>query len=462
LPRRAVRLEVQDEPPPFMARRHESCFILYNNPSLVFNVSTMFPAIPKINKALVLSADLEGGMVYMAHDLRRTGADVTKVVLCFQDYTYHWKGIPCVEYDAPLEEFKDWLRVYVKEHGVDTLVLYNDHRPYNKEGAEVAKELGIHTLVFELGLLRPNWTTIFSSQFDHFSDIKKFWDAHRHDEWPLEEPAVCEARERPDSKVKILKLVVRGAVARWATLFSSRFLGHRDNRNVRFRDHTVPSLIGTYRFYLRYFDYRYNAKFKGEWNQKYYLCPLQVHYDTQITERSNFESIEEFIELTTASFMKHAPEDTMLIFKVHPMDRGYKDYKTEIELLKERYQTKRILYIDRIHLPTALRHARACITINSSVGLSAVEAKTPTLVLGEAIYDLEEVTVSCGLDEIWTSKEKVNKRMVDKFISLLKITTQAQGVMYQRTLHCDGYAKIQWPPLFKHLFERNNEDTHSL
>ena len=54
----------------------------------------------------------------------------------------------------------------------------------------------------------------------------------------------------------------------------------------------------------------------------------------------------------------------------------------------------RIFYLDRIHLPTTLDHARGCVTINSSVGLAALIHGAPTITLGEAAYNLRGLTFS--------------------------------------------------------------------
>ena len=67
---------------------------------------------------------------------------------------------------------------------------------------------------------------------------------------------------------------------------------------------------------------RLTNKFAG----RYFLVPLQVHNDAQIEKHSDYVSVENFIEEVTASFARHAPRGRLLVFKHHPMDRGYCDY----------------------------------------------------------------------------------------------------------------------------------------
>ena len=134
------------------------------------------------------------------------------------------------------------------------------------------------------------------------------------------------------------------------------------------------------------------------------------------------------------------------------MDRGYKDYQQLIKSLQSKPGKDRILYLDRIHLPTALDHARACVTINSSVGLSALIHNTPVITLGEASYSLKGLTYQGKLDEFWHQHGKVNKGHVQNYVALLKLTSQGQGTLYQRLYSCSGRCKIAWPEEFKTVF----------
>ena len=51
----------------------------------------MLPSIPKPRKALILLADLEGGLAKVAKDLQNAGTDVVKVAFNYADYYYELK-----------------------------------------------------------------------------------------------------------------------------------------------------------------------------------------------------------------------------------------------------------------------------------------------------------------------------------------------------------------------------------
>ena len=190
----------------------------------------------------------------------------------------------------------------------------------------------------------------------------------------------------------------------------------------------------------------------GEWSGTYYAVPLQVHSDTQITRCSDFNSIEQFIKKVVRSFESHAAPDARLVFKVHPMDRGYKDYTDLIAGLNHRLGGDRILYVDRVHLPTLLANSLGVVNINSSVGISGLVHHVPVLTLGSAVYDLEGLTFRGELDDFWTAAKAPKPQRVKHFINLLLNTSQGRGTLSQRCFDVANRCKIQWPKPFQDEF----------
>ena len=71
----------------------------------------------------------------------------------------------------------------------------------------------------------------------------------------------------------------------------------------------------------------------SQYDGHYFVCPLQVHCDMQVIEHSDFNSIEHFIGDVLASFTEHAASNKAIVFKHHPLDRGYKDYSELFDCL---------------------------------------------------------------------------------------------------------------------------------
>lgn len=65
----------------------------------------------------------------------------------------------------------------------------------------------------------------------------------------------------------------------------------------------------------------------------YFFVPLQVHLDSQLGH-SPYATVNQFIREVVTTFAQRAPRDHALLLKLHPMDRPYSDYSTDIEALR--------------------------------------------------------------------------------------------------------------------------------
>ena len=404
------------------------------------------------NNALILQGDWEGGLSNVALDLMATGKSVTKVVFHAGDWIYKWKKVPTVDFDAKINSFETWLRDYIDENAVDCIILYNQYRPYNQIGWDIAKELDIECIVLELGLLRPDYCSIYTRDLNHFDYIAEKWGSLVSSDDDISGPVEPIRLGVMSTPCKMTQFAIFYLFSRLVAKFGRRYRHYIDQRSLSFRHHLAAGIKGILRFQGREKQHRFDRVFSSRWSGKYYVVPLQVHTDSQITERSNFENMEQFIQHVAKSFVEFAPANTKLIFKVHPMDRGYKDYHKLIKTLQSSTGGGRIFYLDRIHLPTLLDHAKGCVTINSSVGISALIHGVPTMTMGVAAYELEGLTYKGSLDDFWKHHGEIDKQLVTKFINLLKLTSQAQGVLYQKLYATPGLCKIVWPQQFEHLF----------
>ena len=127
----------------------------------------------------------------------------------------------------------------------------------------------------------------------------------------------------------------------------------------------------------------------------------------------------------------------MLIFKHHPVDRGRKDYKNfiiEQAILLDIEDKVLVLY--DIYLPSLLKNAKGTITINSTVGLSSLYHETPTITLGNAIYDIEGLTSKgMSLDDFWHNQVNPDMDLLDKYRAYIIKNTQLNGSFYGKFPH---------------------------
>ncbi len=400
-------------------------------------------------KVLIVQGDWEAGMSRLALDLKDAGHEVGKVFFCAPDLIYKFRGVRTHLFRKPLAEFDAWLRELVESEGYDTFYLYNHYRPYNQVAWNLAGELDLGCWVFELGLIRPNCVTVFSRETLPLPTLAKAWKkllkngkAPRGIETPRE---LCSV----STPAKLVSFCTNFFLSRVTSPLFPNFV---DQRDMKLLKHFKHGVIHLWRSIERGRDCEMDPLFAGELAGQYYAVPLQVHSDTQITMCSDFNSIEQFIKKVVRSFEKFAPADTKLVFKVHPMDRGYKDYTDLIAGLDHRLGGGRILYVDRVLLPSLLANSRGVVNINSSVGISGLVHQAPVITLGTAVYDLEDLTYRNGLDAFWTQAEKPKPARVRAFMNLLLATSQGRGTLSQKCFDVTGRCRIQWPKPFRDEF----------
>lgn len=183
--------------------------------------------------------------------------------------------------------------------------------------------------------------------------------------------------------------------------------------------------------------------------------PLQLASDYQMSHHSPYNSVREFIADVIHSFHLNTPTDAVLLFKHHPLD-PYEDYKSFITEEVDRYGLHgRVMYCVNGHLPTILNNCTGAITINSTVGISALLHRRPLCVRGTAIYDLDGL-VTRDMDEFmkkpWTFLP--DRGLFEGFRNYHLVTTQAAG-NFHRALFKGTKTGLLWPNETK--FEKHLE-----
>ena len=92
----------------------------------------------------------------------------------------------------------------------------------------------------------------------------------------------------------------------------------------------------------------------------------------------------------------------------------------------------RLIYVHDLHLPTLLKHARGVVTMNSTVGTSALFHRAPVKVMGRAIYDIPGLTTQAPLDQFFQSPDQVDHELYEQFMRWLRANNQVNGSFYKR------------------------------
>lgn len=392
------------------------------------------------NNVLLLQGPMGPFFRRLARDLEWVGAKVCKVNFNGGDWLFY--PADSIAFRGRMEEWENFLDQLLTERGIDTVLLFGDCRPIHKVAHRLATSRGIDVGVFEEGYFRPNHITFERFGVNALSRLPRT---------PIFYLNSKQKHPRPVQPVG--KCFWYGVL--WAILYyvASALLRPLFHHYRHHRPLTLGEMFPWLRSVWRKWAYRVREhgvqeKLTDSLSGRYFLVPLQVSNDAQICEHSRFETVDEFIRITIESFAQHAPENTHLVIKHHPMDRGYHDYRRVIAGLTKSWKLHgRVHYIHDQHLPTLLRHALGVVVVNSTVGLSALHHRVPVKVCGSAIYDMQGLTCQAPLSAFWriAPLSRPSQKLYLHFRAYLEEHTQLNGNFYKRLPLPGSHAGMIWP-----------------
>ncbi|WP_207168560.1 capsule biosynthesis protein [Thiocystis violacea] len=408
-------------------------------------------------------------------DLEAAGAVVHKVNFCAGDRLYYPFG--AVDFRGSLDDWPAFLNGLIGQFKIDTVFLFGDCRFYHRVVPQVIRWRRIALYVFEEGYLRPDFITVEPGGANNYSSMSRDPDFYRR------QPFQPIARGKP---VQVTNAFVWAAVysifyALANTVLRWRFPHYQHHRSLSpIREAFFWARSAWRKRLFAYREQRVADWLNGSAAKHYFLVPLQTHNDAQISVHSRFSGIEEFIENVLISFARSvrtseagdrsliaessppAPAagacptllssqqsgpSPYLVFKHHPLDRGYRDYGVFLQRMIRKHGLEgRVVYVHDVHLPTLLSNALGTIVVNSTVGLSSILHGTPVCVLGDPVYHMPGLTFQGALDEFWHAPGQVDKLLFERFRAWLRAQNQANGSFYARLSPLNSRTGVLWPP----------------
>jgi capsular polysaccharide export protein len=366
----------------------------------------------------------------LANFLQSRGIEVVKVNLNGGDALFFpsWASPGTIyTFNSSATRWRPFLRQVMGRHSIDAVVLFGDCRFYHRVAARLARRLGVEVFVFEEGYLRPDYITLARNAVNGHAGLSSDSSFYR----TLPDRPIAPAQSMSQRAVYsgVLFAALYGLAGR---LGRRRFPNYRHHRQYFSMRHGLCWVRGWLRKYLyRVHERNTLALLGGPLSNRFFLVPLQVHKDAQVLFHSPYRSIVSFIAEVVGSFAAHAPIDTHLVFKHHPLDRGFRDYGELIaRLAAEHGIAARVHYVHDVHLPSLLDHARGTILINSTVGMSSLLHGTPVKVLGQAIYDMPGLAHQGPLATFWQQPEPIDHDLLQRFRNFVIEQTQVNGNYY--------------------------------
>ncbi|KQS90831.1 MULTISPECIES: capsule biosynthesis protein [unclassified Rhizobium] len=316
---------------------------------------------------------------------------------------------------------------FVQDHGVTDLVLLGEERAYHQQAIEIARERQIEVSVIEMGYLRPDWLTLERGGMSSNSHF------------PADPGLIIEAARalpEPDWKRRYTQSFL--AEAAYDLLYNLPnvflwFLFPHYRRHALFHPLAeyagwVTRLIGARRRSSEAAAL-VNAIFAGR--EPFFVYPLQLQTDFQLRAHSPYNDQREAIETVLSSFARCAPPTSQLIAKVHPLDNGLISWRAFInDLARGLGVGNRVQFLDGGDLNALLAKAAGTVTVNSTVGLSALQVGKPIKVLGVAVFDVKGLSDQADLDTFWRSPAPPDEKIRKAFFRLLAAAIQVRGNFY--------------------------------
>lgn len=364
----------------------------------------------------------------LSKDLKGIAKSIHKINFNGGDWVFYPFG--AVNYRGKPEGIGKFLVEYVKKHKIDAVIMFNDCKQVHTIARKVLTGM-VDFYVFEQGYIRPDYITFEKDGVNGFSKVPRNPDFYRS------------LDIEPFSKISSTKV---GSVSFQRFLFALIYFIFFLLLKPFFKssDFSVPQIVkyatgllrgGIKRKFYEIFESKKIESFVNKNSGKYYLVPLQMSIDSQIKVHSPYRDVYEFIYDVLSSFSANAPKDTYLVLKQHPFDIGLNRYDEYIRDLSERFGiSNRVVYFKSGDIRTMISNSIGCVMINSTCGVTAIILGKPVKILGNAVYNIDQIVYTGSLDNFWKDAFtfRPDRELSEKFLAYLVKKTQINGSFYKR------------------------------
>ncbi|NYT37014.1 capsular biosynthesis protein [Allopusillimonas soli] len=358
--------------------------------------------------------------------LNQEGHQVVKVNFNGGDAAF-WNAGGAVPWRGGVDGLTDFYQDIYHKHGVTDVVLFGDQRPVHRPAIDLAKRQQVRVHVYEEGYFRPNWLTLEREGVNGHSTLPR--DPQWYREAARKVPRYRNGRSLgPSFKARAwhdIRYHICNLGNRWT------FPEYKTHAPVSAWKEYSGYLVRSTRIARRkQVDAANIARLIND-DRAFYLLPLQLDSDAQIRTHSRFRTMVELMEQVMESFAAHAASDAVLVVKNHPLDPGLVPHGRIARDLAGRYGiADRIVFLETGHLPTLLSNATGVVTVNSTVGGSALVHSRPLIALGQPIYGIPGLTFQGTLDAFWHDHEPPDMGLFHNFRNVVIHTTQVNGGFY--------------------------------
>ena len=360
----------------------------------------------------------------LAAALEARGAEAHRIHLCPGDALYWGRRPRGRSYRGDAAGWPGFLADMVRREGITDLALLGDNRPRHREAVALALASGIRVHHVELGLVRPDWLTVEPNGAGPALPLPE--DPGAVAALARAEPPE-ERRLFPPSFPEYAALDVGWNLAN--LLFSWATHPHYERHATW---HPTAEWAGFLWKQVRARrDRAHAAAVWGAWGPgeaPLFLLPLQLRTDFQIRVHGPDPDLRVTMAGVVRDFARNAPPEARLLVKEHPGDNGMTPWRRLLRDEAARHgAAERVEVIDGGDLGAMLDRAAGVVTVNSTVGLSALRRGVPVKALGRAVFARPGMTDPQPLSAFWRAPAAPDPARVADLLGALGWATQVRG-----------------------------------
>ena len=341
-----------------------------------------------------------------------------------------------LNYRGTAEDLEGWYLRLFERTRPRAVIVFGDQRPIHVVARKACDAANIPFYSFEEGYIRPDYVTFELGGNNGLSDLL----TADLDGVDLPEPPKPQSFGR--NFIPMSLQAWRYYVIMWlGRLYYNNALHHRSD-NIWYEIVVWNRAFGQ-KIIRRKFENYYAQKFAQANDGRYFLLALQKFDDSQIHTHGRSWTVDRLIEDGMRTFAECAAPDALLVVKQHPLDVGYRSYTRKVRDLARRFGIEsRVTFLRNGKPPALLRHCIGVVTINSTMGMSALDVGRPVLTLGDAFYARKGLAIDGGSDGMealrlfWREREPVDRNLERQFRRFVISLTQVNG---------DFYIRRSWP-----------------
>ena len=319
-------------------------------------------------------------------------------------------------------KYYKFLEKYLIDNKIDKIVMMNDLRWQHAIAIHLAKKLNIKYLVFELGLFRPNTITLDFKGVNYNNSVPRNKEFYLNLKGfnKFDHTKVNSSITEKQRNIVIAKYMILNTIGKLLGIYTPV-----NNRN---------SILDYFKRFKNTYLKKNNIK-NITLENKYIFAPLQVKTDTQTLVHSDYNNMVEFMEDTiegVKEYRKKYNSNIELVFKEHPMDCGKVSYEN-FYMKYKRYTW--VKFLKDGNTKEVIKNSDMVITINSTVGLEAIEMYKPVICMGRAFFTIDGIAKKSNLlrlaDDIRDGLIEVrDKKLIDNFLNYLRYEYSIEGNLY--------------------------------